>query len=172
MAGRRTFTNEFKLQVIREYLGGMMSRAALARQYDIAPEQIKARQRWYEEGRLTDQPGGDPGLYRRIAELERMVGRLTMENDLIKKPTPGRAGSQAHVLPRSSADPADPDRMGVRGDRTCPAQLLLPTGGAEEAGRRGCRHPGPVGGAGAGVSPIWLPSDDGALESGWLARQP
>ena len=79
------FSDEFKIQVVREYLGGMASRAAVARQYDIAPDQLKAWQKRYEEGKLTDQPGGDPGLYRRIAELERMVGRLTMENDLLKK---------------------------------------------------------------------------------------
>lgn len=85
MAGRRRFTNEFKIQVVREYLGGMASRAAVARQYDIAPDQIKAWQKRYEEGKLTEQPGGDPGLYRRIAELERMVGRLALENDLLKK---------------------------------------------------------------------------------------
>ena len=85
MAGRRAFTTEFKVQVVREYLGGMASRASVARRYDIAPDQIKAWQKRYEEGKLSDQPGGDTELHRRIAELERMVGRLALENDLLKK---------------------------------------------------------------------------------------
>ena len=85
MAGRRRFTDEFKLRVVRECLAGGMSRAALARQYDIAPDQIKAWQKRYEHGTLTDQPTNNGALHARIAELERMVGRLTMENDLLKK---------------------------------------------------------------------------------------
>ncbi len=39
MAVRRRFTQEFKLAVVREYLAGGVSRAALARQYDVAPGQ-------------------------------------------------------------------------------------------------------------------------------------
>ena len=47
MAGRRAFTTEFKVQVVREYLSGMTSRASVARRYDIAPDQIKAWQKKY-----------------------------------------------------------------------------------------------------------------------------
>lgn len=85
MATRRRFTEEFKLLVVREYLAGDTSRAALARQYDIAPDQINAWKRRYEQGTLSDQPADNGALHARIAELERMVGRLTMEKELLKK---------------------------------------------------------------------------------------
>jgi len=101
MSGRRSFTNEFKIQVVREYLGGMASRAAVSRQYDISPDQLKIWQKRYEEGKLADQPGGDPSLYRKIAELERMVGRLALENDLLKK---ADAWARRHPNGSSSAN--------------------------------------------------------------------
>ena len=85
MAVRRRFTQEFKLSVVREYLAGGVSRAALARQYDVAPAQIQAWQKRYEQGKLSDQPTDNGALHARIAELERMVGRLTMEKELLKK---------------------------------------------------------------------------------------
>ncbi len=56
MAVRRRFTQEFKLAVVREYLAGGVSRAALARQYDVALDQIQAWQKRYKQGRLNDQP--------------------------------------------------------------------------------------------------------------------
>ena len=61
--------------MVREYLAGGVSRAALARQYDIAAGQIQAWQKRYEQGRLSDQPADNGALRARIAELERMVGR-------------------------------------------------------------------------------------------------
>ena len=85
MAVRRRFTLEFKLAVVREYLAGGVSRAALARQYDVAPGQIQAWQKRYKQGRLSDQPADNGASHARIAELERMVGQLTMEKELSKK---------------------------------------------------------------------------------------
>ncbi len=85
MAVRRRFTQEFKLAVVREYLAGGVSRAALARQYDVAPGQIQAWQKRYKQGRLSDQPADNGASHARIAELERMVGQLTMEKELSKK---------------------------------------------------------------------------------------
>jgi len=85
MAVRRRFTQEFKLAVVREYLAEGVRRAALARQYDVAPGQIQAWQKRYKQGRLSDQPADNGASHARIAELERMVGQLTMEKELSKK---------------------------------------------------------------------------------------
>lgn len=83
---RRVFTREFKLQVIREVATGK-SMAQVAREHQLNPNTIaKWRQlhRQYKEhafagngSRYTDEA--------HAAELERMVGRLMMENDLLKK---------------------------------------------------------------------------------------
>lgn len=83
---RRKFTREFKLQVLHEIDAGK-SIAEASREFELHPTLIT---RWRK---LSHQYGehvfsGNGNLYResaRIAELERMVGKLTMENALLKK---------------------------------------------------------------------------------------
>ena len=112
----------------------MISRAAVVRKHNIAPGQLAAWQKQYEQGKLSDTPG-DPALHQRVAELERLVGRMTLENDLLKKaadsakPRNGRRVITKSVPRRSSAVPADPGPMGVPGDGTGSQQLLLPARG-------------------------------------------
>ncbi len=83
---RRSFTPQFKAQVVLEVLSGLHSQAEVARQYKLKPELIT---RWKDialeglEGLFQgdDQQGREQ---ERIAELERMVGRRTMELDVAK----------------------------------------------------------------------------------------
>jgi transposase len=84
---RRSFTAEFKAQVALEVLFGLKSHSEVARQHQLKPELIT---RWKEialEGLETLSQGGEQrGRDQdRIAELERMVGRLTMELEVAKK---------------------------------------------------------------------------------------
>jgi transposase-like protein len=84
---RRSFTAEFKARVVLEVLTGQISQAEVARQHKLKSELIA---RWKDialEGLETlfqgeSQRGQDQD---RIAELERMVGRLTMELEAAKK---------------------------------------------------------------------------------------
>jgi transposase len=98
---RRKFTREFKQQVVREVEAGK-SVAQAAREYDIHPTQItkwRTLLRQYAEHAFA----GNGKSYRneaREAELERMVGQLTMENALLKKALLRLEGSRE---PRSSA---------------------------------------------------------------------
>jgi len=58
----------------------------LARQYNISSHLIIRWRKEYAEGKLARDD--DPDLLARdarIRELERMVGKLTMENELLKK---------------------------------------------------------------------------------------
>lgn len=82
---RRTFTTSFKVQVVRELLAGGVSQAQLARRYELAPDQISRWRDCYEQGTLIEGPAKNAPLQARIAELERLVGRLTLENELLKK---------------------------------------------------------------------------------------
>lgn len=87
---RRRFTREFKLQVIRAFETGV-SVAELIRQYDIHGNLVY---KWTQEYRNnpsgafrgtaseTDVP---QQAEQRIAELERALGRMTIENDFLKK---------------------------------------------------------------------------------------
>ena len=84
---RRSFTSQFKAQVVLEVLSGQRSAAESARQHKLKPELIS---RWKDialeglEG-LFEGEGQRAQDQVRIAELERMVGRLTMELEVAKK---------------------------------------------------------------------------------------
>ena len=86
MAERRKFSETFKRQVIEELLSQSSGLAQLSRRYDISSGLILHWKKRYEEGGLVEGPSQtEKELLARNAELERMVGRLTMENDLLKK---------------------------------------------------------------------------------------
>ena len=81
---RRRFSKAFKRQVVEEYLAGSVTQAQLARRHDLAPHLIIQWRKGYAAGKLADH-SRDLAYDERIMELERMVGRLTMENELLKK---------------------------------------------------------------------------------------
>jgi len=83
---RRTYTREFKLKVLAEIEAGK-SQAQAAREYQLTETAIyKWRQQLnrYQEQAFAGQ-GKAYTDEARLHELERMVGRLTMENDFLKK---------------------------------------------------------------------------------------
>jgi transposase len=87
MARYRTYTVEFKRQVAEEHLGGV-SLNELARRHDISRELLRTWVKKYEAGEFAgDGPvRPDRRAYEaKIAGLERKVGQLTMELDLLKK---------------------------------------------------------------------------------------
>jgi transposase len=83
---RRQFTREFTFQVVREVEAGKPL-AQVAREYQGHPTVIR---RWQQEHqRHAEQAfAGHGHSYKeeaRMAELERMIGQLTLENALLKK---------------------------------------------------------------------------------------
>ncbi len=86
MRSRRKFSNAFKRQVVEELLAKVSTKAQICRRHDLSYGVIQKWEKAYSEGRLTDETSPEHREQsRRIAELERMVGKLTMENDLLKK---------------------------------------------------------------------------------------
>src|SRR4030095_12467157 len=87
MREQRSFSAAFKRQVVGELLGGGCTLAQLSRRHDVSSGLIlylKKRDEeadWVEEGPSQSETR----FLARIAELERMVGRLTMENEVLKK---------------------------------------------------------------------------------------
>ncbi len=87
MNQRRRFTPQFKTPVVLEVLTKLKSMAQVCRDYDLK-EQVVAR--WKAElleraptlFATNQQRDGDQA---RIAELERLVGRLTLELEIAKK---------------------------------------------------------------------------------------
>ena len=87
---RRQWSREFKLQVIREIEAGKTV-AQAAREHQLRPNLIG---RWQKEHAQYGEHSfaGAGHTYTesaKIAELERKVGQLTMEADLLKKPCCG-----------------------------------------------------------------------------------
>ena len=86
MRERRKFSVAFKRQVVEELLSGAVGLAQLSRRLEVSSGLILHWKKRYEAGGLTEGPSSNEReLLSRIEQLERMVGRLTMENDLLKK---------------------------------------------------------------------------------------
>jgi transposase len=87
MAQRRRFTAKFKTQVVLDLLTGRRSMAQLCREHNLK-EQVVTRWRavFLDRAELLFRTETEQdGHLERIAELERLVGRLTMELDIAKK---------------------------------------------------------------------------------------
>jgi len=84
--GRRQFTKEFKLEVVREVDAGLPL-AEASRRYELHPTLIR---KWRELRRENGDEAfaGHGNVYReeaRIAALERKIGQMTMEIEFLKK---------------------------------------------------------------------------------------
>lgn len=89
MGKRRTFTPDFKLEAVLDMMRGEKTVAQICRERDITESLLYTwRDAFFERAPaiFIDQRsnGSDPQA-ERIAELERMVGRLTMEIEVLKK---------------------------------------------------------------------------------------
>jgi transposase len=90
MTHRRQFTAEFKAQVVLELLSGAKSSAELCREHQIASSVLADWKAIFltRTASIFEHPDQGPSQdSARIAELERLVGRLTLENDILKKAT-------------------------------------------------------------------------------------
>lgn len=85
MRTRRSFNKEFKQQVVEEILSSGTTTVAAYRKYSVAYPVIKQWQKAYELGKLDNEPTTEEGYKQKIAQLERKVGQLTMEVDVLKK---------------------------------------------------------------------------------------
>ena len=106
MDKRRKFTPQFKAKVVMELLSGTKTPAQVCREYGLRDSLVyKWRGEFLERAyTVFADKGNSQGEYEtRIAELERMVGRLTVELDATKKrgslwASPGEeAGGRPHV---------------------------------------------------------------------------
>ena len=126
MARHRTYSLEFKRLVAQQYLSGEFALAALARQHDMCRSLIRIWVAKYEAGEFDDESVQGDILTRyeaRIAELERKVGQLVMENDRLKKARRAveqPSGAMVSVVSGPTRLPAD---------EPGPQHLLLPAQG-------------------------------------------
>lgn len=88
MAGKQ-YDPEFKRKVAHEVVTGLKRHAQACREYGLASSVVH---RWCQTYRRDGESAwvsptteGVPALERRVADLERLVGQLTLENTVLKK---------------------------------------------------------------------------------------
>lgn len=87
MNKKRKFTPEFKSQVVLQLLAGERNTAELCREHHLTSQMIgNWRQQFLAAAPQAFEKGGETSVEQeRIAELEQMIGRLTMELEIAKK---------------------------------------------------------------------------------------
>lgn len=90
--GRRLFSAAFKREQIERVVRGEMTLAGLSRELDVSPSVVRRWKRRYEQGALTAVESNDDVVPARrlreaegrIRELERTLGRKTMEVEILQ----------------------------------------------------------------------------------------
>ena len=85
MRNQRTFSLEFKRQVVEEFLSGESGAAQICRKYNICSSLLYHWKDMYSRGRFNNEPTEVGALKDRVEKLERLVGKLTLENEVLKK---------------------------------------------------------------------------------------
>ena len=86
MRARRSFNQEFKREITEAIVSGKISQLEVSRKYNISPVVVSRWKKEYYSGKFFENTNPDYArISIRIKELERMVGRLTMENDALKE---------------------------------------------------------------------------------------
>ncbi len=87
MRKRRTFSPQFKAERALEVLTGQVSPAEICRAHQLSPQQVSEwKAEFVANAALIFQRGTDADAAQvRIAELEQLVGRLTLELEAAKK---------------------------------------------------------------------------------------
>jgi len=85
MRAQRKFRPEFKRQVVEELLGGISTSAQIIRRYEISSGLLYHWKRQYVKGGFENPPDKTAALEERVRQLEQLVGKLTLENEFLKK---------------------------------------------------------------------------------------
>jgi transposase-like protein len=96
MRTRRQFTPEFKARVEHDVLTGVQSQAEACRKHGLGPNLLALwKAAFLERAHLVfDGDSARSAEQARIAELEQVLGRMTLENEILKKPRAGSAHSR------------------------------------------------------------------------------
>jgi transposase-like protein len=85
MRNQRSFSLELKRQVVEELLSGQSSAAQLCRHHNISSSLLYHWKKQYSLGKFNNEPIEEAALKDRIDQLEKLVGKLALENEFLKK---------------------------------------------------------------------------------------
>jgi len=117
MAHYRTYSIEFKRAVVQQFLAGEISLLGLAKQHRVGRKLIRLWLVKYEAGEFNEEAAMAASLEEyeaRIAMLERKVGQLTMENDVLKKTLPSSRSRSGGVTTQCHVVAGDADELTAR----------------------------------------------------------
>jgi transposase len=110
---RRRFTQDFKRSVVEQLLSETAGPAELCRRYNIASGQLYTWKKQYADGKLDPEPSREADLEARVRELERLLGKVTLENEFLKKAV--RNGLKQAEKKRSSLPKTAPSSKVFKG---------------------------------------------------------
>ena len=85
MRNQRTFSPEFKRQVVEELLSGVSTTAQLCRRHSLSSSLLYHWKRQYAKGAYENEPTQEAALEERVRQLEQMLGKVILENEFLKK---------------------------------------------------------------------------------------
>jgi len=111
MRNQRSFSLEFKRQVVEELVSGESRPAQLCRRHNISSSLLYHWKKQYSRGKFNNEPTEEAALKDRVEKLERLVGKLTLENEFLKRGLQNR-GYAPHVGQRcSGSERVKPQRV-------------------------------------------------------------
>ena len=75
---------------MEELFSGESRPAQLCRRYNISPSILYHWKKQYSRGKFNNEPTEEAALRDRVEKLERLVGKLTLKNEFLKKVTDKR----------------------------------------------------------------------------------
>ena len=111
----RRYSTEFKIQLVQAYLDGEGSARAIATQHGIGHSLLMIWIKKYTDGELTKEIHLQEQVVEyeaKIATLERKIGQLTMELDVLKKRAlirPSQESARPSIISGPGASPSDGD---------------------------------------------------------------
>jgi transposase-like protein len=85
MRNQRSFSLEFKRRVVEEFMSGESRPTQLCRRYNITSSVLYHWKKQYSRGKFNNEPTEEGALRDRIEKLERLVGKLTLEHEFLKR---------------------------------------------------------------------------------------
>ena len=71
--------------MVEELLSGERGAAQICRKYNICCSLLYNWKERYSRGKFNNEPSEDGALRDRVEKLERLAGKLTLENEVLKK---------------------------------------------------------------------------------------
>jgi len=85
MRNQRRFSPELKRSAIEELLSQTFTPAQICRRHNISSGLLYHWKKQYARGKFGNEPTREATLADRVEQLERLLGQLTLEKELLKK---------------------------------------------------------------------------------------